>query len=230
MATETINYTPIKGRVFRVVAEDECGVPLCGADPDTGVIIHSGFTQIAQSAQYDTGEEHILRSADADLCVNEKDPDALKRVDITIDLCSINPGLVVRTLSPSRLLTTASVGTGFALAEGISRKRFSLEVWQRVTGPGACDPETGEQQWVYNAWPNLGNGKLGGDYTIATAPSVLQIMAESARVSPLWWIGDTWLGDDPVSPIPDHWLQNVTTVPPPTAATGIADLPCPDSS
>lgn len=228
MAIQTLCYTAIKGRVLRIIAVDECGVPLCGDDPGAGMIVSKGFTQIQQSAQYDTGEEHITRTADADLCVNEKDPDAFKRNDLTIDFCVTDPGVIARTVAPSRLLRTAGIGTGFALGEGISRKRFSLEVWQRVTGPGACDP-SGEQNWVYNAWPNLGQGKIG-DYNVATAPSVLQIMGESRAASPLWWIGDPWLGDDPVSPIPDHWFQNVTTTPPPQPQCGIQDVPCPESS
>jgi hypothetical protein len=189
----------------------------------------SGFTQVAQSAQYDTGEEHIIRTADGDLCVNEKDPDAFKRMELTIDLCTTDPGIIARTVSPSRLLlNTSDVGSGFALAEGVSDRHFSIEVWQRVTGAGACDPE-GNQLWVYNAWPHLRHGKIG-DYNIATAPSVMQLTAESVAVSPLWWIGDAWLTDGAVSPVPDHWFQNVTIVTPPVAAAGIQDLACPASS
>lgn len=229
MATQIQCYTPIKGRVLRITVLDECGVPLCGDDEGQGQIVASGFTQVAQSAQYDTGAEHIVRTADADLCVNEKDPDALKRMDITIDFCVAHPGIVANTVTPSRLLMTNTTGTGFALAEGTGRQRFSLEVWQRVSGAGACDP-AGQQLFVYNAWANLGNGKIG-DYNVQVEPSVLQVMAESAAVSPLWWLGEPWLGEGTVSPVPDHWFQNVTTVAPPTAPTDcvIADVPCPVS-
>lgn len=225
MATVTQCYTPIKAKVLRVTALDECGVPLCGDDPDQGQVVLSAMTQVVQSAQYDEGEEHTLRTADSDMCVNEKDPDALKRVDVSITICAIDPGLVVKTLLGARLLTTAGIGTGFGLAEGIDRKHWSLEVWQRVSGQQACDPD-GNQQWVYNAWPHINNGKLGGDYTIAAAPSTLQITGMTKAVNELWWLGDDWLGDDPVSPLPDHWLHNVTTVEPPTADCGIADVAC----
>jgi hypothetical protein len=33
-----------------------------------------------------------------------------------------------------------------------------------------------------------------------------------------------------VSPIPDHWYQNVSTVAPPDPAPGIQDLLCPASA
>lgn len=228
MATETICFTPIKGRVLRIVALDECGVPLCGTDADTALIVASGFTQVQQQADYDTGAEHILRTADSELCVNEKDPDAFKRMNLTIDFCVIDPGIVVTTVAPSRLMQTNNQGTGFALGEGISRKHWSLELWQRVTGPGACDPQ-GQQLWVYNAWPHIKNGRVG-DYTVAVAPSQLQIMGETASVSPLWWVGEDWLGEGAISPVQDHWFQNVTPVPPPNPECGIQDLECPEES
>ena len=224
MATTTICYTPIKGRVIRVVLLDACGVPVCG--DGSALIVASGYTKVDQKAQYDTGAEFIVRTADDELCVNEKAADALKRLEVTMEWCQIDPGLVVNTISPSRLLNFSQpgIGTGFALAEGTSSLRFSHEVWQRVTGDSACD-EDGNPQWVYNAWPNLGNGKIG-DYSIAAEPSKLIIIAESKKVSPLWWIGEDWLGEGAVQIIPDHWFQNVTTVAPPEPTCGIQDLAC----
>jgi hypothetical protein len=188
------------------------------------VIVQSGFTQVASSAQYETGDEYIVKTADGDLCVNEKDADILKRFELTLDLCTVNPGLVANTVSPARLLTftEAPTGTGFALAEGAATTHFSLEVWQRVAGAAACDTG-GNPLYVYNAWPHLTNGKIG-DYTIANEPSTLQITAESKAVSPSWTIGNSWLGVGAVSVVPDHWFQNLTSTAPPTATTGIGEL------
>jgi hypothetical protein len=220
MATVTKRYTPIKGRILRVTILNECGVPITGT---AGGVIVSGFTQVASSAQYETGDEHIQKDADGNLCVNEKDPDILKRFELTIDLCSISPGLVANTVSPARLLTYSEppTGTGFAFAEGAATTHWSLEVWQRVSGAGACTA-SGLPLYVYNAWPHMTNGKIG-DYEIALAPSALQITAESKAVSPLWTVGDPWLGAGAVQVIPDHWFQNLTATPPPTDVTGIND-------
>ena len=222
MATNIRCFTPRKARVLRVTLLDECGVPVTGSG--SAQIVESGFVQVAPSAQYETGDEHFSKTADAELCVNEKDPDILKRFEITADFCVVNPGLIVNTVSPSRLLTYSEspTGTGFALAEGGSDVHFSLEVWQRVAGSAACDA-AGQQQYVYNAWPHMTNGKIG-DYNISVEPSVLQIIAESKAVSPLWTIGEDWLGAGAVQVIPDHWFVNLTTVEPPTAACIIADL------
>lgn len=225
MATSTIRYNPIKGRILRVITLNECGVPVTGTSG--GVVLVSGFTQVASSAQYETGDEHLVKTADAALCVNEKDADILKRFELTLDLCSVSPGLVASTVSPARLLTAsqAPTGTGFAFAEGAATTHFSLEVWQRVAGQGACNA-AGLPQYVYNAWPHLTNGKIG-DYEIANAPSTLQVTAESRPVNVLWTAGIPWLGAGAVSIVPDHWFQNLTTVAPPTEVTGINDYVAP---
>jgi hypothetical protein len=220
MATITKCYSPIKGRVMRVVQLTECGVPVTGSS----VVVASGFTQVQSSAQYETGDEHLVKTADAALCVNEKDADILKRFAVTMTLCSIDPGMVASVVSPARLLTASEspTGTGFALAEGAATSHFSLEVWQRVAGSSACDA-AGAAQYVYNAWPHLYNGKIG-DYNIAITPSSLEMTAESKPVSTLWTIGNTWLGAGAVSVVQDHWFQNLTTAVPPTAAGGLQDL------
>jgi hypothetical protein len=225
MATFTKRYNPIKGRILRVTVLNECGIPVTGTAG--GQVTVSGFTQVGSSAQYETGDEHLVKTADAQLCVNEKDDDILKRFEVTVDLCSISPGLVANTVSPARLLTSSEppTGTGFALAEGAATTRFSLEVWQRVAGQGACNA-AGQPLYVYNVWPNLGNGKIG-DYNIENAPSTLQITAESKAVSPLWTVGNPWLGAGAVTIVPDHWFQNLTSVPPPDEVTGINDYVAP---
>lgn len=223
MATNTRCYTPIKGRIMRVILLTECGVPITGSG--SGQIVMSGFTQVQSSAQYEDGDEYIVKTADAALCVNEKDNDILKRFELTVDQCLIDPGLVANVISPARLLTATEspTGTGFALAEGLSASHFSLEVWQRVAGSGACDA-SGAQRYVYNAWPHLTNGKIG-DYNIANEPSALQWMAQSKAVNTLWTAGNSWLGSGAVTVVPDHWFQNLTTVAPPTAACGISNYP-----
>jgi hypothetical protein len=223
ISTYTRCYTPIKGRIMRVVLLNECGVPVTGTG--SAQIVTAGFTQVASSAQYETGDEYIKKTADAQLCVNEKDPDILKRFELTVDLCVVDPGLVANVISPARLLTfsEAPTGTGFALAEGASNTHFSLEVWQRVSGSGACDP-SGAQRYVYNAWPHVNNGKIG-DYNIAAEPSQLEFIAESKAVSSLWTVGNAWLGSGAVSIVPDHWFQNLTSVAPPVAACGISSYP-----
>lgn len=219
MPTTTVCYTPIKGRVLRVTLLDTCGNVVTGASG--AQIVASGFTQVTSSAQYDTGDRTVNRTADDALCVNDKVPDILTNFELDMMFCLFDPGLVANTISPARLLTSSAspTGTGFALAEGAATTHWSLEVWQRVSGRLACT-SGGLPQYVYNAWPHLTDGKIG-DYLISSAPSVLEVQANSLAVSPNWTIGNTWLGAGAVTVVPDHWFQNLTTATPPTAACGI---------
>lgn len=221
--TQTRAYTPIKGRIMRVIALDQCGTPVTGSS--SAQIVVSGFTKVTAKAQYDNGAEYIVKTADAALCVNEIDASILKRFELTADVCSIDPGLVATVVSPARLLTysEAPTGTGFALAEGLSTNHFSLEVWQRVTGQGACDA-SGLQRYVYNAWPHLFDGKIT-DYTVEAAPSNLSFVANSKPVGLSWTVGSSWLGAGAIQVVADHWYQNLTTVAPPVAASGIQSYP-----
>lgn len=218
MTTYERCYSPIRGRVVRVTLLNSCGATVTGAS--SAQITTAGFTQVAQSAQYDTGAEHITRRADGQLCVNEKDPDYLKRLQITFDLCSINPGIIANTVSGARLLTYSQspTGTGFALGTQGTPPHWSLEVWQDVAGQ-ACD-SSGNPLYVYNAWPNLSNGKIG-DYNIALDASTMQVIAESGPVWPGWTTGNTWLGSSAVQVIPDHWFQNLTSTAPPSESCTI---------
>jgi hypothetical protein len=224
LVANTRCYTPIKGRTLRIVTLDVCGNPITGTG--SAQVITAGFTKVDSKAQYENGDEYIVKTADAQLCVNEKDPDILKRLELTVSLCTIDPGMVANTISPARLLTFSEspTGTGFALQEGAAGTHFSLEVWQRVSGAGACDP-SGQQRYVYNAWPHCVNAKIG-DYGIQADPAQLEYTCETKAVGSLWTVGNAWLGAGAVSPAnADHWFQNLTLVAPPTPLCGVYTYP-----
>jgi hypothetical protein len=218
---------PIKGTMMRLVQLDACGVPVTGAS--SRVIISKGFVQVTQDPQYEDGEEFFERTADGTLCVNQLDPPTLKRFRLTTDLCSVDPDAAPMMIGARELTTTGPVsGTGFAMTEGTPTNKFSLEVWQQVAGSGACDP-TGLQRYIYNAWPHMGNVRVGG-YTIQNGRSTLQFMADTFAASTLWGdgpgTGTSWLpaGAGGFVTASDHWLWNITTNAPPVAAAGFSLL------
>lgn len=218
--------TPIKGRVMRIVQLNECGVPVTGASGMVGV--SGGFVQIQSEPQYEDGEEFFERTADGLACVNQKDDPTLKRFQLTIDFCEIDP-TVASFIMSARAITTGAgpTGIGFAVSEGTPSNRFSLEVWQRVAGSGACDA-SGLQRYVYNAWPNLGATQIG-QYTIENGRSTLQIQAESRGGSTSWGAGPgtgtEWIpvGQGVVTGL-EHWFWDIVTTAPPTAACGTSLL------
>lgn len=208
---------PIKARLMRVIRLNECGVPVSGAG---SLIVTKGFISIEVAPEYEDGEEIIVRNADGDLCVNEKDPNSLKRVGLTFTLCQVDPDLIAITAG-ERVLTTGSApatGTGVAFGEGALTARYSVEVWQPMAGQGACDI-SGNPQYMYWAFPNVGNTKIGS-MTFEQAALNFNFVSDTKAAAPQW-------GDGPTSPpyLPsalqadEHFAFNITTVPPP-ALTG----------
>lgn len=211
---------PIKGTHLRVVAVDVCGIPITG---DAGmVIVSDGFIQAVTSAQYEDGQEFFQKNAAGEACINQKDAPIFKREQITVDWCEVNMLLASYVLDAQTLGDegTPVTGTGFAYGEAqtVGGKRFSLEIWQEVAGSGACD-SSGNQRFVYVAWPNVGNTQRG-DYTIENDKSTFQSISETEAASPFWVdrVGADWLPPDTVLEDGRHWIVNVTTTPPPDAA------------
>lgn len=217
----TLCATPIKGTHLRIVKVDACGVPVTGAS--SLVVTTKGFVQVEMEPQYEDGEEFFERTADGTACVNQKDAPTLKRMQLTVDFCEVDPSAASFVVD-GRLLTEGSevTGTGFAVKEGEPTTRFSLEVWQRVSGSGQCDA-TGAQRYIYNAWPNVGNVQIG-TYTIQNGRSTLQFIAETEAASTSWGdgpgTGTSWLPLGEVVESDEHWLWNITTEAPPTEACG----------
>jgi hypothetical protein len=205
-----------------MVKVDVCGIPVTGAS--SLVVATKSFVQVQMAPQYEEGVEFFERTADGTVCVNQKDGPTLKRMELTVDFCSVDPDGIAYMLSARELATTAPVsGYGFALSEGTPSNRFSLEVWQEVAGSGACDA-SGAQRYVYNAWPNVGNAQLG-NYTIENGRSTLQIKCDTAAASASWGDGPgatSWLPTGASNNVvgTEHWLWNITTTAPPTAQCG----------
>lgn len=220
--------TPIKGSMLRLVKVDACGVPVTGTA--SIVVTTKGFVQVQMSPQYEDGEEFFERTADGTPCVNQKDDPTLKRMQLTVNFCEVDP-IGVAMVSSGTLLDAVSpvvTGTGFAISEGTPTNRFSMEVWQQVAGSGACDA-SGAQRYIYNAWPNVGAVQIQ-DYTVQNGRSELQFQAETRAMSSLWGrgpgTGTKWLplNASGTPPVTTHWAWNITSTAPPTALCGSSTL------
>jgi hypothetical protein len=202
---------------MRIIELDACGVPITG----TGglVAVTKGFVQVSMEPQYEDGVEFFERTASGDPCVNQKDDPTLKRINLTSQFCEINASAASLMISARELVSgTPATGTGFALAEGNPTRRYSLEVWQEVAGAGACDA-SGQQRYIYNAWPNVGATQLGG-YTIENGRSTLETTSETRGSSAQWvaLVGSDYLPVGETVEEDEHWVWNVTTTAPPTIA------------
>lgn len=217
MATTSTCVVPIKGTHFRIIAVDACGIPVTGA---SGLVaVTNSFVSVESAPEYEDGEEFFERNAAGQPCVNQKDDPSLKRINLTMQLCEINTSMVAYMLSARELVTgTPTTGTGYAIAEGQPTNRFSLEVWQEVAGAGACDA-SGQQRYVYHAWPNVGATQKQGQ-TIELGRLVFEATAETRGAAASWdtLVGAAWLPAGEFVDTDEHYVFNVTTTPPPTAA------------
>lgn len=214
-----ICVAPIKATVARLVKVDTCGVPVTGAS--SAVVVQSGFVSISPSPQYEEGQEYLQKQANGVFCVNDIDAPQLKRIDLEMVWCVLDPDAIVLQTG-ERLLTDSGMvtGTGVAGGTGLVTNRYSLEVWQPVSGVNACTPG-GVQQYVYWAFPNVGNAMLG-DWTFENGTFTFTINSTTFCGSTLWGLGPgsgPYYIDQPIEQC-DHWLYNVTTVPPPVSACG----------
>lgn len=212
----------IKGRVMRTIILDACGAPITGASG--GVVVSEGFISIKPTPQYEDGTEYNQKNANGAFCVNERDDPQLKRVELNIVLCTMDPDLIV-SITGERLLSSATTGTGVAYGEGLITARFSLETWQDITGPCVV---AGSREYLYWAFPNIGHAKVG-DWTIENNALQYQLTAETDAWNASW-------GTKPTASPPndyldgtgfvtgEHWAHNVTSVAPPTAACGAVVL------
>lgn len=218
-----ICVAPIKARVLRLIKLDACGTPISGSASAVSVI--GGFISVAASPQYEEGTEYVQKTANGDLCVNDKDPNELKRVNLTITVCTMDPDAEV-IITGERLLTdgTPATGTGVAYGEGVLSGRYSLELWQPVSGAGAC--VAGGERFMYWLFGNVGNTMIG-DFTFEQAAFTFNFTSETKAWNTLWptLIGarTTGLGTNTLAS-GEHFLRNVTQVAPPTAVCGAVPL------
>jgi hypothetical protein len=213
--------TPIKGRVIRVMKLDACGSIVTGAS--SSMVVADGFISVKNSPQYEDGTEFIQKRADGFLCVNQKDPGQLKRVQLESLFCTVDPDLRV-IMDGARLLTSGGVtGAGAVFTDALNTNRFSLEIWQNITGRGACNA-AGQQQYVYWFYPNLGNPMVQ-DFTAENAALQWHETMESQGIGTSWGAYPTALSPNSILSgntlqAGDHYGYFITSTPPPTAQCG----------
>lgn len=217
-------FSPIKARVIRLTRLDGCGNPVVGP---RSVLVSEGFTQVVATAQTEEGEEFLVKNAWGDLCVNDKDLNRLKRFDLSMDFCEIDPE-GIELMTGSTLITAAgpspvsgtSIGNFFG-EDVVSDQSFSLELWQRLAG-GACTEGAGATQWAYWCFARITPASIG-DLTFENGPLTVSLSGATLGAG-------TDFGAGPFDVLPQsfsttqHAAFAVTETQPPTAACGLQSL------
>lgn len=229
---EATCFSGIKACRIRLVRLDSCGVPVAGP---SSVAVSKGFVSVGATAQIEAGQEFLVKNACGEPCINEIDCDFLKRYDLTINFCKVDPTLVELTTA-NRALTDGTNVIGVAVGSEVQcDDGWSLELWQKVAG-STCD-SGGTQLWSYWAWPWLSGGLLG-DLTFDNGPFAFDITAKSKGVGAGTWdatpgVGTESLGPFSVLPVGagllkgEHVAHILTDVPPPDDTCGTTVYPVP---
>lgn len=210
----------IKACRMRIVRLDNCGRPVVGAN---SVIVSSGFVSVGASADIEEGEEFLQKNACGEFCINEKDDPILKRYNLTINFCKVDPSAIEMTTSQRLLLDPVTTDVkGFALGESIqSDEGWSLELWQKLAGQDCVD---GDEEWLYWAWPWITNGTLG-DFTFENGPFTFELTASTKAVRTGAWGTDNRgpfcvLPEDAGLLAGEHVASFITDVQPPEPVCG----------
>lgn len=215
MATQC--FKPLRGKRVRVTELDVCGNPVTG----NSFVVSDGFVTVALTSELEEGDEYIQKNADGRLCINERAPDSLKRLTVTIDWCEVDPELIqLITGYPPEMDGADAVG--FRIQSGESDTNWGLEVWTGLAG-AAC--EDGDVTYGYLLIPYI-TGSTLGDYSIGNEVANFQTTGYTVDGSG-WGVGPyDVIGGTPGTPLDvaigatDHALLRTTTTPPPAAQCG----------
>lgn len=219
MATKRL--ASLKGRRMRLTRLDQCG------EVDWGTcasIVSEGFIQVDIEQEVEEGEEISQKNAWGEFCINEVDDDIVKWVNVSINMCQVDPDVldIVAAASP---LVSGSDTIGASFGKGPNTSAFAIEVWTKAGGQDAC--AGGTVEWGYFAVPFVKKGRLNGALSIQNGALTVPLVGKGFEVPASW--GVTPYADNPLLqtggfPAGDLFAVARTTVQPPAATAGCVAL------
>lgn len=203
----------------RITELDDCGaVPV-----DADYVVTNGQIKLTIAHEVESGDEFIQKNGVGELCVNEKNPDAIKRATVEIELCEVDPDLVSLVTGFRKVMDALGNVVGFRAVTGLLDTNFALEGWTKLAG-GACGDSGQCYGYVLLPWVT---GALPGDIVLENGTATLTLKGYTQSNSD-WGTGpwDVVGTDDSPGPLEDEILSDepyhmqVTCVTPPTAACG----------
>lgn len=216
-------FAPLQGQVVRIT-ELTCGTPVTG----NAVAVSEGIITVAFEADIEDGDEFVQKNAAGQLCINKKSPDALKRFNLTIDWCNVDPTLFDIIMNVSTELSGTDV-VGWRDEIGANTREWALELWTGLSDVDDCDAGSGE--WGYILIPRI-TGSMYGDYSVGNEVVNFQTTGYTLGQPSTggWGFGPYNVIGSPAAPLDvaiassQHRLVRTTTVAPPVATCGASTL------
>jgi hypothetical protein len=202
----------IKGKVVRLTRLDECGQPIVGS---CSTLVSECFVSVTLSAEVEAGDEYLQKSAWGDLCINDKDPDIIKWMNVSVTFAEINPdALDILTGADPVIASGTTIGSTWE--SDSFEGAWALEVWTKFTGE-AC---SGQPNWGYFVVPFVRNGRVDGDLTIENGVMTIGVVGQGFAAT--GWADSPYTPNPFIESYPDGAIFGmvVTDVQPPTDTAG----------
>lgn len=197
------------GCSLRVARLEANGVP----DPGAGnLYVTDALTSLAVDPQIEEGDEHIVKNACGALCLNIKDCDRLKRLNLTLGLCYPDPELM--ELLAGGTVLTSGAAKGYAYPEiGTTAcpNGVSVEVWAKRFDSGGAPESAFPYEWYVIPRAYFQHGRR----TFENGPITVELTGFAIE-NENWFNGP--LNNWPVAS--DRVMQSIPTVTLPTPACG----------
>lgn len=233
----SVKFPVVTGHVIRGTRLDSCGRPAWGNKTQ---IATEGFVSIAQTANYDDGDEITVKNARGRRCVQKDAEPELINASLDVTFCNMDPEFyTLLTGFPVIYHPITGDAIGYRANRGVrpGDVRVALEAWTGAQGTVVCDDD-GDVPYGYLLWPFLSGGRVG-DYTLENNAVTFSVTGMLTKDGSGWGLGPyDVVTDDAGDPAPlpevidalDHWLTQVTTIQPPESTIGLVPLDDPDQS
>jgi len=193
--------------------------------------VSTAIVRIASSPEYSAGEDFEMKNGCGQLCVVMKNCDQLKRMNLSLELCTRDPALV-ELLSGASLLTDGTDIIGYS-RRGVGKAcpaSVTVEIWTKAmsinnTCPPASVDDYSDARWWRVVWPKatftLGDVNFANEIATLT----LNGFAESNPNLEDGPFNDLPAGVTLDTSSPEHMFLDL--VGPPTAACGYTAVPSP---
>ena len=158
MAVECASMS--RGKMLRITKLNECGTVVTGAGSS---LVAKAFVSGTFTPNYQEVQEISVPDANGDICIEDRSPVALRWVDISLVICTLDPTMINLITGDPLVLDDAAPTpntVGFRLdADLTGSANFGLEFWSGIVGQ-SCDP-AGNTKYGYWLFPWVKDAQWG---------------------------------------------------------------------
>lgn len=227
----TVRFTPILGKRIRVTQLDDVGNVPASATADS-FLATDGFIRVSISAEVEDGTEILTKKADGSYCVNEKQANSLKRLNLEMELCGVNPALLALISNAEGYADYGGDIAGITLPEGKITKKFAFEMWTGLDS--STDVSAGNEGSGYLLLPYVNAGLLGDLQADGENALTVSMTGAYTRGNNKWGVGPfnvVYNATPLAAPLPlaidayDHLLLMQTMLAPPASNPDLQAMP-----